>query len=112
MAMLKVKTENQMANPVPSDGHVFAFVVQNSDGSCAVKVKLPDGKILTVSGDDGPQGPQGPQGKALTFADLTDAQKAALKGEKGDTGGSFLIQVVSSLPSKPEANVLYLIPEE
>lgn len=109
MAMLKVKTENQMANPVPPDGYVFAFVVQNGDGSCAVKVKLPDGTILTVSGETGPQGPQG---KALTFADLTDAQKAALKGEKGDTGGSFLIQVVSSLPSSPAANVLYLIPEE
>ena len=34
----------------------------------------------------GPQGPQGEKGDPLTWDDLTDEQKASLKGEKGDKG--------------------------
>lgn len=39
-------------------------------------------------GETGPQGPQGPAGKdgTMTFEDLTDEQRATLKGEKGDPG--------------------------
>lgn len=39
-------------------------------------------------GDTGPQGPIGPKGAdgTMTFEDLTDEQRASLKGDKGDTG--------------------------
>ena len=45
-------------------------------------------------GDTGPQGPQGPAGPqgpkgadgTMTFEELTDEQRASLKGDKGDTG--------------------------
>jgi lysophospholipase L1-like esterase len=42
-------------------------------------------------GDTGPQGPIGPEGPkgadgTMTFEDLTDEQRASLKGDKGDTG--------------------------
>ena len=42
-------------------------------------------------GDQGEPGPQGPQGEkgadgTMTFADLTEEQKASLKGDKGETG--------------------------
>ena len=48
-------------------------------------------------GPQGPEGPQGPQGEpgpqgpkgadgTMTFADLTEEQKASLKGDKGDKG--------------------------
>ena len=39
-------------------------------------------------GDQGPIGPQGPKGAdgTMTFEDLTEEQKASLKGDKGDTG--------------------------
>ena len=38
------------------------------------------------SGADGHEGPEGPAGKALRFEDLTEEQKAELKGPKGDDG--------------------------
>lgn len=39
-------------------------------------------------GPEGPQGPEGPKGAdgTMTFEDLTEEQKASLKGDKGDTG--------------------------
>lgn len=42
-------------------------------------------------GEPGPEGPQGPAGKdgadgTMTFEELTEEQKATLKGEKGDKG--------------------------
>ena len=47
-----------------------------------------------LKGEQGPQGPQGEQGPqgpkgadgVMTFEDLTDEQKASLKGDKGDPG--------------------------
>lgn len=40
------------------------------------------------TGATGPQGPRGEKGKdgTMSFADLTEEQKASLKGEKGETG--------------------------
>ena len=42
-------------------------------------------------GEKGDRGEPGPQGKdgTMTFADLTDEQKASLKGDKGDKGDAF-----------------------
>lgn len=42
-------------------------------------------------GETGPEGPQGPQGEkgadgTMSFEDLTDEQKASLKGDTGETG--------------------------
>lgn len=37
-------------------------------------------------GDQGPKGDTGDQGAAFTYADFSEEQLAALKGEKGDTG--------------------------
>lgn len=57
-------------------------------------------QLAALTGPQGPQGIQGPQGPqgiqgepgpkgadgTMTFADLTEEQKASLKGDKGDTG--------------------------
>ena len=37
-------------------------------------------------GPPGPKGDKGDKGDPLTWNDLTEEQKASLKGEKGDTG--------------------------
>lgn len=74
-------------------------------------VQTPTGATITITdktgtttaeiangakGDTGATGPQGPKGDTgekgadgtMTFADLTEEQKASLKGDKGDTGAT------------------------
>ena len=54
-----------------------------------LRLTLSDGSLLllgNVKGDKGDKGDTGLTGAALTWADLTDQQKASLKGQKGDTG--------------------------
>ena len=41
---------------------------------------------IPQNGEQGLQGPKGDKGDPLTWADLTDEQKASLKGEKGEMG--------------------------
>ena len=41
---------------------------------------------IPQNGEQGLQGPKGDKGGPLTWADLTDEQKASLKGEKGEMG--------------------------
>lgn len=71
---------------------------QGEQGLSAYEVALENGFVGTeqqwlssLVGADGAQGPAGPQGEkgadgTMTFEDLTEEQKASLKGEKGDKG--------------------------
>lgn len=72
-------------------GGVYCLLV--SDGSdwqdCGpIKGEKGDPGEPGPQGVRGPTGPQGPAGKdgTMTFEDLTDEQRASLKGEKGDPG--------------------------
>ena len=47
---------------------------------------LTDEQKASLKGDKGDQGPQGIQGEPFTYEDFTEEQLAALKGEPGEDG--------------------------
>ena len=56
-----------------------------------------------VRGIPGGRGPKGEKGDALKFEDLTDEQKAELKGPKGDKGedgSSFIVAIDAAVIDK------------
>lgn len=70
------------------DGNVYVY--NGSDFINCGEIQGPQGDIgpQGPQGEQGPEGPQGPKGAdgTVAFDNLTDAQKALLKGEKGDKG--------------------------
>lgn len=52
-----------------------------------IKIKDENGTVHEILALRGPQGEKGADG-TMTFADLTEEQKASLKGDKGDTGAT------------------------
>lgn len=90
-------------NPIPlfhidANGHLH-FTFYGNDGQAHESLDLGDvrGTALTwddlteeqkasLKGETGTTGAQGPKGDPLTWDDLTDEQKASLKGAKGDPG--------------------------
>lgn len=82
---------------VDNDGNLSWSNTKGLNNPATVNIKGPQGVqgqqgIQGIQGIQGEQGIQGIQGEkgdkgdALTFADLTDEQKLALKGAKGDKG--------------------------
>lgn len=90
-------------NPIPlfhidTDGHLI-YTFYGVDGQVHATLDIGDVRGLPLTWDDlteaqkaslkgetGATGAQGPKGDPLTWSDLTPEQKAALKGEKGDPG--------------------------
>lgn len=62
-------------------------------------------EILAIKGEKGEKGADG----TMTFADLTEEQKASLKGDKGDTGAagtSVTVSKVSTSSADGGSNVV------
>lgn len=72
---------------------VYRFRGENEEPSLIVYLQSEG-----IKGEQGEKGEKGDKGDALTFDDLTDEQKEALKGAKGDTGATPTIkaQVVTT----------------
>ena len=84
---------------VDSEGNLSWSNDKGLENPTPVNIKGPKGDTGSqgpqgIQGEPGPQGPQGepgPQGPkgadgTMSFKDLTEEQKATLKGDKGDTG--------------------------
>ena len=54
--------------------------------SFILRVRDENGNVTDIPCMVGPRGMRGDTGAAFTYADFTQEQLAALKGEKGDTG--------------------------
>lgn len=61
-----------------------------------------------IQGPQGPQGEQGPQGDSLTYADLTDEDKADLTQGFITCSDITRIEIVTTYPSIEENGVLYI----
>lgn len=73
-----------------------AFYVCFKPGDVRRLVSIEDLTQMVERGDfDGPPGPPGADG-TMKFEDLTEAQKASLKGDKGDIGISVTSAEISS----------------
>lgn len=69
-------------------------------------------KLQGPKGDPGPKGEdgvQGPKGEPLRFADLTEAQKLELKGEKGDSLEGILLEYFEA---QRNSTSIYLVGDE
>lgn len=90
---------------------IESLIVDAKEVAGGIEVTICDGvspaKTFTIrngrDGQPGEPGRKGEDGKSLKFSDLTEDQKAELKGPKGDTGDGITDEL-KALPNKVDEN--------